>query len=87
MKAQILKMEERQGVGKTSGKPYNGYFVNFLYVDGYGDLVIEKSFFDKSLCASVLPVDTMIDVTTAFRSSRVERVEILPNEPPIILRA
>lgn len=86
MKAQILKMEERQGVGKTSGKPYNAFFVRIIFQDPSGKLDCDRIFVDKAACPTALPDDTMVEVVTAFRSTRVERLEILPHEQPFVLR-
>lgn len=87
MKAQILKMVERQGIGKKSQRPYNGYFVSLLYIDNNGELECERLFVDKSACESALPADTMVDIVTSFHGGNVERINILPHETPLVLRA
>lgn len=86
MKAQILKMTERQGVGKKSGKPFNGYFVSMLYIDNNGELECDRIYVDKSACASALPADTMVDVVTTFPTGSIARLDILPHEQPLVLR-
>lgn len=86
MKAQILKMTEKQGVGKKSGKPYNGYFVSMLYIDNNGELECDRIFVDKSACETVLPADTMVDVVTNFPTGNIARLDILPHEQPLVLR-
>ena len=85
MKAQIIKMTEKQGVGKKSGKPYNGYFASILYIDTNGEMDCERIFVDKSACPQVLPPDTMVDIVTAFPTGSIVRLDILPHEQPIAL--
>lgn len=79
-------MTERQGIGKKSGKPYNGYFASILYIDTNGELECERIFVDKSACPDTLPADTMVDIVTGFPTGNIVRLDILPHEQPLVLR-